>query len=59
MFFNQMLIGLADKGLNFMAAGIYVGLNAYLMAASIKGNLKYGVRFAFIFPIHPMVVDET
>lgn len=43
----------------FIGILIYVFLAFYLLFCVIKGNNKLGMRFVFLFSIHPMQVGET
>jgi len=57
-FLNTMLR--AMDGVFPFFGTIFYGLFAfYLLFCCIKGNFKFGLRFFFLFPIHPMKVGGT
>jgi LMBR1 domain-containing protein 1 len=58
LFINRLLSILQGNNLGFIGLAIYASLSLYLLLATVKGNLKFGLRI-FIVDIHPMVKGET
>jgi len=57
LFLNTAAIKLDDK-LGLLGTAFYGMFSFYLLLCCIKGNFKFGMR-VFIFPIHPMRVNNT
>ncbi|MCQ2821199.1 MAG: LMBR1 domain-containing protein [archaeon] len=56
---NVLLVYMTDKGISFVAIGIFAIMCMYLLLCTMKGNLKFGVRFFILGSIHPMKKNET
>jgi LMBR1 domain-containing protein 1 len=57
-FLNNLFVFLQNNGLGFLATAFFALFCLYLLWASIKGNLKFGMRM-FLINIHPMKKNET
>lgn len=57
-FFNDMLEWFIDIKLEFVSTILFCFLSYYMMMASFRGNIKFGLRFA-CFTFYPMVKNET
>lgn len=51
---NNLLVYLTDNNISFLATAIFAVFCLYLLLATIKGNVKFGLRILFLFSIHPM-----
>lgn len=58
-FLNDVLTGLETPGTSFLSTTIYCVLTMYLMLATIKGNVKFGLRFFCCCKAHPIKKDNT
>lgn len=43
----------------FISSLFFCVLVIYILATVVKGNIKFGLRFLFFMPIHPMKVGRT
>lgn len=43
----------------FVSSVFFSGLVFYILLTVIKGNIKFGIRFLFVVPIHPMKIGRT
>jgi LMBR1 domain-containing protein 1 len=57
-FLNNLLTYFQDNGVGFLATAFFAMFCLYLLWATIKGNLKFGMRM-FLITIHPMKKNET
>ena len=53
-FMNILLIYLQNNGLGFVSTALFSVFCLYLLWATIKGNLKFGIRVMCCFDTHPM-----
>jgi len=53
-FLNILLLYFQNMGLGFLSSAIFSIFCLYLLWATIKGNLKFGVRVMCCFDTHPM-----
>jgi len=53
-FLNIILVWFQDKGLGFLSTSIFSLFCLYLLWATIKGSLKFGMRLMMCFDIHPL-----
>ena len=53
-FLNILLLYLVEKNVSFLATGFFALFCLYLLFAAIKGNVKFGLRIMFCWPVHPM-----
>jgi len=53
-FLNNLLTGLVEANVAFLATAFFAMFCLYLLWATIKGNLKFGLRFIMCWDIHPM-----
>ena len=56
---NVLLVFLTEKNISFVAIGIFSVMCMYLLLCTMKGNLKFGVRFFILGSIHPMKKNQT
>lgn len=56
---NVLLVFLTEKNVSFVAIGIFSVMCMYLLICTMKGNLKFGVRFFILGTIHPMKKNKT
>ena len=57
-FLNNMLDGLVEGYVEFFSTGIFTIIALYLLWATMKGNIKFGLRF-FWFTFYPLRPNET
>ncbi len=55
---NDMLEAIDQSNVAFLSTLIFACIGYYFMAAGIKGNVKFGLRF-FCVTFYPMVQGET
>ena len=53
-FLNNLLLYMVENNLSFLATGFFAIFCLYLLLATIKGNLKFGLRIFLCFSVHPM-----
>jgi len=53
-FINKLLIFLTENYVAFVAFFIFAILCIYLLWASMKGSIKFGLRLVFCWRIYPM-----
>ena len=53
-FLNNLLIYLTQYNVSFLATAFFAMFCLYLLLASIKGNLKFGLRILLCWAVHPM-----
>jgi len=54
------LLWISDTlGIGALAAFLLAAFTSYLVMAIIKGNVKFGEKFPFLFTIHPLRPGET
>jgi LMBR1 domain-containing protein 1 len=58
-FLNSVLIGLDHPASRWFGTAVYAGLAIFLMWASIKGCIKFGLRFFCCCRAHPMEPNRT
>ena len=56
---NVLLVFLTENNVSFVAIGIFSVMCMYLLICTMKGNLKFGVRFFILGSIHPMKKNKT
>lgn len=59
LFLNYVLNWPDDAGIFIISLIFYSIFVFYLMACCVKGCFKFGMRFFFLIPIHPMKKDGT
>ena len=54
-FLNNMLETVETSAVGFLATVMFVGIGFYLIAATMRGNVKFGLRFFFVsfYPLSP------
>lgn len=57
-FFNNMLEGMRKGHVQFLSTAVFAGIAVYLLLATIKGNIKFGLRF-FCVTFYPIRPNET
>lgn len=57
-FLNELLEEIRAGHVEFISTTIFAGLALYLLWATVKGNIKFGLRF-FCFTLFPMRQNET
>lgn len=58
-FLNIILVGLTESGVSFIAIAIFSFICFYLQLATLKGNLKFGIRFPLLGSVHPIKKNAT
>jgi LMBR1 domain-containing protein 1 len=53
-FLNNLLIFLTENNVSFLATAFFAMFCLYLLLASIKGNVKFGLRILLCWSVHPM-----
>ena len=58
-FLSAMLLALQDNHLAFLSFVFFSVFCLYLLFATMKGNVKFGMRFFMCMAVHPMKKDQT
>ena len=53
-FLDNLLVFLVDNNVGFLATGFFTMFCLYLLLATIKGNVKFGLRVLLCWAVHPM-----
>ena len=53
-FLNNLLTGLVEANVSFLATAFFTIFCMYLLWATIKGNIKFGLRVMLCWSLHPM-----
>lgn len=54
-FLNNLLTALENNNVGFVATAFFALFCLYLLWATIKGNVKFGLRVFLCWALHPMV----
>lgn len=58
-FLNNLFTFFVDEQVSFLATAFFALFCLYLLWATIKGNIKFGLRIFLCWDLHPMKKDET
>jgi len=58
-FLNNLLTWLVEENVSFLSTAFFILFCLYLLWATIKGNIKFGLRVLLCWAIHPMKKNET
>lgn len=58
-FLNDLFVFLEFKIARFISTILFALISLYILLTVLKGNIKFGLRFLFFFPIHPMKEGRT
>ena len=58
-FLNIPLVVLTDNNCSFLAICLFTVFSFYLVIATVKGNVKFGIRLMCLGQIHPLKKDNT
>lgn len=58
-FLNIPLVSLTDHNFSFLSIVIFTIFTLYLLLATIKGHLKFGLRVVCLDVVHPLKKDNT
>lgn len=53
-FLNKLLVALVEANVSFVSTAFFALFCLYLLLATIKGNVKFGLRILLCWAIHPM-----
>ena len=53
-FLNNLLTALVEANVSFLATAFFAIFCLYLLWATIKGNIKFGLRVFLCWSLHPM-----
>lgn len=59
VFLNELFTSFESSGLYPVGVALYAVFNFYLLYCVVKGCMKFGMRVAFLFSIHPMRAKAT
>ncbi len=58
-FLNNLLTALVENNVGFLSTAFFALFCLYLLWATIKGNIKFGLRVMLCWAVHPMKKNET
>lgn len=58
-FLNDVFVFFEFKMARFISSIFFSSIAIYILATVVKGTIKFGLRFLFCMPIHPMLVGRT